>query len=166
MPNHLSILGIVHTIISILAIIAGFVALFQQGVIDPRSKTGQWYVILTLLTCVTGFPIMRTGHFGPAHALSILVTFLLLVALFSRKWFGKAGVYSETILMSATFFLSFIPAVNESFTRLPLDHPVAADPSAPIIKMSIMILLGIYVAGVSVQVWKIRRSRVRAAFSR
>ena len=165
MPNHLSILGIVHTAISILAIIAGLIALFQKGVIDPRSKTGLWYVILTLATCVTGFPIMRTGHFGPAHTLSILVTLLLVVALFSRKWFGKPGVYSETILMSATFFLSFIPAVNESFTRLPIDHPVAADPSAPIIKMSIMVLLVLYVVGVTVQFWKIRRGRVRASYS-
>ena len=112
MPNHLSILGIVHTAISILAIIVGIVALFGGGLIDPRSTAGKWYVFLTVVTCVTGFPIMRTGHFGPAHALSILEIVLLAVACYSRKWFGKAGIYIETILMSGTLFLSFVPAVN------------------------------------------------------
>lgn len=37
-PNHLSILGIIHTIISVVALVLGLIALFKNGHIDPVSS--------------------------------------------------------------------------------------------------------------------------------
>lgn len=161
MPNHLSILGIIHTIISILAIIAAFVALAKQGVIDPKSTWGKYYVWLTVLTCVTGFPIMRTGHFGPAHALTIIVLVLLPIGVYAKsiKLFGKKAIYIQVIIMSFTLFLSFVPAVNESFTRLPISHPLAASQEDPLVKMGVMVVFVLFLAGVIYQVIALRGRR-------
>jgi len=62
MPNHLSIPGIIHTAISIIALFVAFYALYRDGQINPSNGHGRLYIWLTVITCVTGFPIMKTGH--------------------------------------------------------------------------------------------------------
>jgi len=161
MPNHLSFLGIVHTIISILALAAAFYALIAAGTVDPQSRAGRIYVWLTVLTCITAFPIMRTGHFGPAHVLGVLVLIVLAVAIFARQLriFGGLWLYFQTVLMSFTVFLSLVPAINESFTRLPVSHPLASGPGDPLIKQWLGILLVVFLL---FAVWQLFRLRTRA----
>lgn len=161
MPNHLSVLGIIHTAISIIAVFAGIWALIKDGVIEPKSVPGKWYVILTILTCVTGFPIMRTGHLGPAHTLTIIVLALLPIGIYAKslRFLGKKWVYVQIIVMSATLFLSFVPAVNESLTRLPISHPLAASPDDPLVKMSLLVVFVLFFAGTLYQVLKLRVRR-------
>lgn len=161
MPNHLSNLGIFHTIISILALIAGIVALFRDGRIDPRNGLGKWYMILTVVTCITGFPIMKTGHFGPAHVDGVIVLILLILAFFAHSiWKSPAGVVkAETILLSVTLFLSFVPAITETLTRLPLSQPIAANQDASIVQMSNGAAALIFVVIIIYQVRKLRKLR-------
>jgi Ca2+/Na+ antiporter len=161
MPNHLSVLGIIHTAISILAIFAGIIALIKEGVIKPKSTFGKWYVILTVLTCITGFPIMRTGHLGPAHTLTIMVLVLLPLGIYAKQLrvFGKKWQYVQIIIMSATLFLSFVPAVNESFTRLPTSQPLASSPNDPSVKMGLLVIFVLFLTGVIYQVLVLRARR-------
>ncbi|MDB5088856.1 MAG: hypothetical protein JWR09_2850, partial [Mucilaginibacter sp.] len=58
MPNHLSILGIIHTAISILAIFSALYALLRDGKISPSNGRGKLYILLTVITCITSLPIM------------------------------------------------------------------------------------------------------------
>src|SRR5437868_11945248 len=106
-PNHLSILGIIHTAISILAILAALWALFRSGKIDPASGPGKWYIWLTVLTCITGLPIMRFGHLTAGHYLAIIILILLPVGIFARRLriLGKLGEYIQVFIMSTTLFL-------------------------------------------------------------
>src|SRR5580700_2521380 len=111
MPNHLSVLGIIHTAISILAILAGLFALIRDGRIEPANGRGKWYIFLTVVTCLTGLPIMRFGHPTPGHYLAVIILVLLLPAIFARRLFGKIGEFVQVVGMSATLFLSCIPAI-------------------------------------------------------
>src|ERR1700742_4569514 len=126
MPNHLSILGIIHTVISVFALIVAIICLFKEGMINPRSPLGKTYIFLTVVTCLTGFPIMKTGHFTPGHYLAILLLVLLLLAVYAPRLplIGKSPDYFQLVVMTMTLFLSFIPAINETLTRLPISHPV------------------------------------------
>jgi len=155
-PNHLSALGIIHTAISILALIAGLLALFNYGKIEPTLRWGQYYIWLTVITCITGFPIMRFGHPTPGHYLGIIILVLLPIGLFAPRFFGKAGILVQTIVLSTTLFLSFIPAIVESLTRLPMSGPIASSPGDPIIQKAQLVLLVIYLAGVIYQLVKLR----------
>ena len=159
MSNHLSILGIIHTAISIFALLAAFYALFVDGRIDPKSQAGKIYIILTVITCLTSFPIMKTGHPTPGHAIAVMVLLLLLVANYTAGLFKSAFAYVQTAAMSATLFLSMIPAVNETLTRLPASHPFAASPDAPLVKMGVMVVFLLFVVGVIYQIIKIRSYR-------
>jgi len=157
MPNHLSILGIIHTAISVIALLAGLAALFKTGRIDPRNTIGQWYVLLTVITCITGFPIMKTGHLTGGHYLGIIILVLLPPGIYARRIFGKAAGYIQLFIMSATLFLSMIPAVIETLTRLPISHPLAASPADPLIQNVLPAVLVLYLAGVSYQIVKYRK---------
>lgn len=154
MPNPLSTIGIIHTVISVVAIIAAFVAISQTGRIDPRSSSGRWYVIGTILSCLTSFGVMKTGHLSPAHSLSVLVLLILPPALYARRLFGSRGPNIETILMSATLFFSFIPAITETLTRVPLSRPIAENQDAPILKMCYLVLLLLFAIGLFLQLRK------------
>jgi hypothetical protein len=160
-PNHLSYLGIIHTAISILAILAGLYALFLSGKIDPGSKMGKWYIWLTVLTCLTGLPIMKLGHPTAGHYLAIIILVLLPIAIFARqlKIFGKLADYVQVTIMSATLFFSFIPAIVESLTRLPISNPIADGPNDPLLQKFLSGLALIYLIGVVYQIVKLRATR-------
>ncbi|MCR8561161.1 hypothetical protein KXD93_26115 [Mucilaginibacter sp. BJC16-A38] len=153
MPNHLSILGIIHTAISILAIFAALYALFIDGKISPANNRGKLYVLLTAITCVTGFPIMRFGHPTAGHTLGIVILVILPIAYFitSLKFLGRSAIYLQVFLMSFTLFLSCIPAVVETLTRLPINGPIASGPNDPIIQKGLLTLVILFTVGVIYQ---------------
>jgi hypothetical protein len=162
-PNHLSVLGIIHTIISVIALILGLTSLFKTGRIDPASSWGRGYMWLTVITCITGFPIMKTGHLTGGHYLGLLIIVLLPIGIYAHRIFGKAANYVQTVVMSTTLFLSFIPAIIETLTRLPMSHPLAWGPADPIIQKAISALLLVYVIGILYQVMKLRAVKKVAA---
>src|ERR1700754_70383 len=109
-PNHLSILGIIHTAISVIALFVAFYALYRSVKLDPATGPGKWYILLTVVTCVTGFPIMKTGHFTPGHYVAIIVLVLLPLGVYARQLriFGKLADYMQVVFLSTTLFLSLI----------------------------------------------------------
>lgn len=157
MPNHLSVLGIIHTAISIIALLVAWYALYRSGKIDPATGPGKLYVLLTIVTCVTGFPIMKTGHLTAGHFTAIIILVLLPFGVYAYRIFGKAAKYVQVIIMSTTLFLSMVPAIVETLTRLPISSPVATGPNDPIIQNSLLILFILYVGGVIYQVIKIKK---------
>jgi hypothetical protein len=163
-PNNLSVLGIIHTAISVLALIAGLVSMFSYGKIDMTKQSGRLFILLTIFTCVTGFPIMRFGHPTPGHYLGVILLIILPIGIYAKQLriFGKLADYVQLILLSTTFFFSFIPAINETLTRLPLSSPIASGPDDPIIKTATMILMVIFIVTVLFQVIKLKKLKKSA----
>src|SRR5678816_1040340 len=92
-------LGVIHTAISLIAVIAGLMALFRDKEISPRNTLGKVYVIATIVTCLTGFGIFQHGGFGKPHVLGIITLVVLGVAYVAgyTKLFGRASPYIETV---------------------------------------------------------------------
>jgi hypothetical protein len=160
MPNHLSTLGIIHTAISILALIAGFIALFRDGKIKPAGTAGKWYVILTVLTCLTAYGLLKNGKITPGIVLATVVLILLLIGGYAHRFFGASGEKVQVICMSMSLMLSFIPAITESLTRLPISSPIAASPDTPVVEMCYLGLLIVFVIGLTYQLRKLRKHKV------
>src|SRR5262245_32504988 len=125
--------GAFHTVIAIVAVIAGLVALVRYVEISPRSLAGKIYIAATILTCLTGFGIFHHGGFGKPHVLGIITLVVLGVAIAAARsdLFGRFSRYVATVCFSMTFFFHMIPTVNETATRFPLGAPLAADAEAP-----------------------------------
>jgi hypothetical protein len=158
MPNHLSILGIFHTAISVLALLIAFYALYHKGRINPDYDAGRLYSIFTVIGCLTSLPIMKTGHPTPGHFVAVIILIMLPVAIYARsiRIFRRNADYVQTVLMTTTLFLSLIPAVIETLTRLPPYDPIASGPDSFIVKVILLILFILYVTGVTYQVSKIK----------
>ncbi|NNU34817.1 hypothetical protein HK413_13525 [Mucilaginibacter sp. S1162] len=161
MPNHLSLLGIIHTAISILALFTGFYCLLRDGKIAPLTDNGKLYILLTIITCLTSFPIMKTGHFTGAHGLGVMVLALLPVGIYIKavKPLTKTADYVQVFVMSATLFLSCIPAIVETLTRVPISRPIATGPNDPIIQTCLGILTLTFLVGVAYQLYKLKKSK-------
>jgi len=160
-PNHLSLLGIIHTAISILAIVFAIAALIRYGKINPADLPGKLYIILTVLTCLTALPIMKLGHPTGGHFLALIILVLIPVGLYAKSipLLKKQSDYVQIIAMSTTLFLSMIPTTVETLTRVPISHPLAYGPTAPIIPLCLAIFLVLYIAGTSYQILKSRKNK-------
>ncbi|MEO6850541.1 MAG: hypothetical protein ABI166_07920 [Mucilaginibacter sp.] len=159
MPNHLSVLGIIHTAISVIALITGIVALFRDGKIDPGNTTGKSYILLTVITCLTSLPIMKTGHLTTAHYVAVVILVLLPIGMYAGRIFGRAAAYIQMIVMSTTLFLSSIPAIVETLTRLPISKPIANGANDPLIQKALSCLALIYFTGVLYQLFILKTKK-------
>jgi len=153
----LTTLGIIHTAISLVALAAGIVALIRYKEIPPKSIVGMLYIWTTVLTCLTGFPIMQHGGFGKPHVLGIITLVVLAAAaLAGRSKFGSASRYVEVVSYSATFFFHWIPTVVETTTRLPVGAPLITNRDGPELQAATGVLFLLFLIGATLQVLRIR----------
>lgn len=162
----LSPLGIFHTIVGVAAIVAGLIGIVRAGKIDLDRLTGKTYFYCTLVTSLTALGIYKHGGFNPGHGLSIIVILLLSAAYFlhSRRKGNNRSRYFENFFLSFSFFLSWVPTVNETLTRVPVGHPLAKDITDPLIGKTLAFILVLFVVGSILQFrrqWKVNKSAGR-----
>lgn len=161
MPNPLSILGIAHTAISLVPVVAGLYSFAQYRAIKPGTRSGQVYLGGLLVAVLTAFGLSSTGGFNPGHALGILA--LLAVAgslLIPRLSFlGWTRPYLATFGLSFSFFLTLVPGINETLTRLPAGQPLATGPDHPLVQSTLLAWVVIFLAGFAFQAWSIRTQK-------
>jgi hypothetical protein len=121
-------LGTVHTAISLIALVVGFVALARHREISTRTRSGVVFVAGTVLSCLTGFGIFRHGRFGNPHLLAIV-----------------------------TFFFHFIPGTVETLLRLPAGAPYLSNPDDPKAQPIVGVFFLLFVFGATLQVLRLRR---------
>ena len=104
---------------------------------------------------------MKTGQFTTAHYVAVVILILIPLGVYVRslRIFGKLADYVQVIFLSTTLFLSCIPAIVETLTRLPISHPIAEGPNAPIIQNGLSALALLYLVGVIYQLFKLRKQR-------
>ena len=152
-------LGIVHTLIALIAVGTGAFLLIRQGRISPAGLAGKIYVFATIVACITALAIYQHGGFGKGHVLAILTLVVLGVATAAgRGMFGGVSKAVETVSYSATFLFHWIPGVSEATTRLPLCSPLMNGPEDPALKTILGVLFVLFVVGSVLQVRSLRKS--------
>ena len=150
-------LGAVHTLISLVALAAGVIALIRLREIPASHPLGRLYIWATVLSCLTGFGIFQHGGFGKPHALGIIT--LVALAVGALAGYGRLGAksrYIEAVAYSASFLFHWIPAFTETLTRLPLGAPLLPNAEAPELKAITAVLGALYVVGVTLQIKRLR----------
>lgn len=155
----LSNLGIFHTVIGVIAIVAAVVSFVRYGKIKLEHATGKLYLYGTVITSLTALGISRHGGFNPGHVLSIVVLILVITAWFlaHKKKGNNTARYFENFLLSFSFFISLLPTVNETFTRIPIGHPLAKDINDPLIARTLLVLFVLFLTGSVYQVIRQRK---------
>ncbi len=159
--SSLSTLGIVHTALSLVALLSGFIALARYKQVRTDDRLGQTYLFTTFLTAATGLGLFAHGGFGPPHVLSLLTIAAIALGLLAgaSTLFGAAAPYVQAVCFSTTFFFHLIPGFTETLTRLPPSSPVLASAEAPVLKLIALVLLLGLVAGLFFQLRWLRRQR-------
>ncbi len=160
---NLTAFGAFHTAISLLAVLAGILALVRHCEITTRTGLGLWYVRLTAATCITGLVIFRHGGFGPPHVLAILTLVVLAITYILERVAIPTGPARYLVVLgnSLTLFFHLVPALNEAGTRLPLGNPVFTGPDDPILQKFVAAGFAVYLVGAALQFWRLRRNAAR-----
>ena len=152
-------LGIVHTLISLVAVGAAIVALTRDRQLVLGNRVGRVYVVTTVLTCLTGLPIFQRGGFGPPHVLAIVTLVVLGVVWLAARTptFGSWSRYVEVIGLSLTVFFHWIPGVTETSSRLPRSAPLTTGPDDPRVQATVGVGFVLFLVGAFLQWRRLRR---------
>ena len=159
MPEMI-LLGWIHTLIAIVALLAGFYTLAVHKVIKTDTTTGRVYLLCTLLAAVTALMIYQHGAFGPAHALAVLTLLALAAGMLVTKIPLMAGIarYFQAFCFSATLLFHMIPAITDGLLRLPIGDPFLSNPEDPILRGFYLLFVGIFAVGCIFQFRWIKRN--------
>ncbi|MPS64820.1 MAG: hypothetical protein DI622_12115 [Chryseobacterium sp.] len=155
----LSNLGIFHTVIGIVAIISAIISLIKSGKINLDTLAGKVYFYFTLISSLTALGLSSVKGVNPGHILALLIVILISVAyiLYVRKKGNNGYRLIENFFLSFSFFLSLIPTVNETLSRVPVGNPIASGPKDPIIGTTILFILVLFIIGSILQFRKQKR---------
>jgi len=138
----LSTFTTVHVIISLIAIVSGFIVLF--GLFGSQRMPGMTalFLITTILTSVTGF-LFPFEKLLPSHMvgiISLIVLAMACIALYVMKLAGPwRWIYTLTALIA--LYLNVFVLVIQSFLKIRPLHALA--PSVPPSEPPFAILQGI-----------------------
>jgi hypothetical protein len=137
----------IHTVISLFALLFGFLALFELlGVGMPPLVTPA-FVLLAFLTSATGFLFPFSGVL-PSHIVGVLALVILAVAMFARygrhlagawRWIYAAG------MVASLYFLVFV-GVAQTFNKVAYFHALAPTQAEPPFAVAQAIVLVIFIA--------------------
>jgi uncharacterized membrane protein len=137
-------------------LVSGVYTLVKNKEISPKARSGQVYLIATFITAVSALVIFKHGGFGVAHSLAVMTLIALGVGTLAatRNLFGKLSRHMQAASYSATLLFHSIPAVTDGLMRLPVDSPILTSIEDPILKALYLVLLVLYLVGVSSQfIW-------------
>ncbi len=129
-PTHLFLQ--IHVALSLIALVAGLIVLY--GLLKGRAFGG-WtalFLVTTILTSVTGFPLPPFG-LDPPRMVGILSLVLLVVAVAGYSLFHLAGAWRWIYIVTAmaALYLDAFVGVIQAFAKIPPLHELAPTQSEP-----------------------------------
>jgi uncharacterized membrane protein len=143
----LSPIGILHTIIGIIALISGFIILWQSKRMSYVPWLGKVYLITTFITAATSLTIFKHGSFNPAHALAILTILAVFAGIILEKTFlfKSWNKYFVNLCYSSTLLFHLIPTATEIMTRFPMQHPLVNSLKDPLLLKTFLAIFIVFV---------------------
>jgi hypothetical protein len=146
----MSTFTLVHVVISLIALVSGFVAVY--GLLTSRQLEG-WtliYLVTIVATSVTGF-FLPADRFLPSHAVGIISLVILAAAIAGRYVFHLAGawrwIYAAGLV--AALYLNAFVGVVQAFQKISALHALAPTQSEPPFAIvQVVVLVAFVVVGI------------------
>jgi hypothetical protein len=143
-PTHLFLQ--IHVAISLVALVAGLIALY--GWLSGKVSNG-WtalFLVLIILTSVTGFPLPPFG-LDPPRMVGILSLILLAIAVLAIYVFRVSGPWRWIFIVTAmtALYLDAFVGVIQAFNKLSFLHELAPNGSEPPFVIVQVVVLVIFV---------------------
>jgi hypothetical protein len=140
----------IHVVLSLIGIATGLVVLY--GLVTGKLLGG-WtalFLVTTILTGVTGFPLPPFG-LDPARIVGIILLVLLAVAIIALYAFRLAGAWRwvYAIAAVAALYLNCFVGVVQAFQKISALHALAPTQSEPpFVIAQVAVLAALVVLGV------------------
>lgn len=153
MPHPISTLGILHTAVSLVPVVAGLYGFVRHRKIDPATRAGKLYLIGLVLSVITSFGVSSTGGLNPGHAFGVVILLVAFGGVLANRlaFLGRLRPYLSAFGLSFSFLLSLVPGTNETLTRIPPSHPLADAPLSPLVLHTLLVWFGFFVVGYAAQ---------------
>ncbi len=142
----LSTFTTVHVIISLVGIGAGLIVLF--GMLSSKRLDGltALFLLMTVLTSVTGFMFPFT-HLTPGHKVGFISLVVLLIAILARYSFHMVGKWRWIYVVTAIIaeYLNVFVLVVQSFEKVPALHAMAPTGSEPPFLIAQLVVMAIFI---------------------
>lgn len=142
----LATLTFIHTALSFLALITGFLVLPGLLGRQARAIMTPLFLFFAVATSVTGFLFPFNGVL-PSHVTGLIALAVLAVALFALYGAHLSGswrwIYAATAVASI-YFLVFV-GVAQAFAKIPLFRDAAPTQSEPPFLIAQLVVLAIFI---------------------
>ena len=154
---------LLHVIISLIAIAAGFVVVFGMIGANPLPRLNTLFLVFTALTSITGFLFPFKG-ITPGIVVGILSMIVLLLAAVARYQGHLAGGWRGTYVITAmlALYFNFFALIAQSFEKVPALKALAPTQSEGPFKIAQLLALLLFVL---LTVLAFRRFRLSPAMS-
>jgi hypothetical protein len=139
-----------HVVLSLIGIVSGFVVLY--GLLTGKLLGG-WtalFLVTTILTGVTGFPLPPFG-LDPPRIVGIILLVLLAAAVIALYAFRLAGAWRWIFVITAvaSLYLNCFVAVVQAFQKVAFVRALAPTQSEPpFVIAQVALLVALVVSGV------------------
>lgn len=142
-----AVFTLLHVIISMVGIGAGFIAIFGMTGARLLSRWTALFLVTTVLTSVTGFLFPFNGV-TPGIVLGVLSMVMLLLAVVALYGQKLSGVWRGTYVITACLALYFNVFVlfAQLFAKVPALKAIAPTQSSPAFGLTQLIVLAVFVA--------------------
>ena len=140
----------IHVGVSLVAIVSGLIALY--GLLSGKVLSG-WtalFLVTTILTSVTGFPLPPFG-WDPARTLGVILLVLTAAAVLALYVYHLAGAWRPIYVITAvaSLYLNCFVGVVQAFQKIPAIKALAPTQSEPpFLIAQVAVLVAFVVLGV------------------
>jgi hypothetical protein len=159
-------LTVFHTAISVLPIGLGMIAFARDGKIDPKTRLGKLYLATMMIGSVSSFGFIPALGFTPGQVFTLITLSLLFAGTFTLRGHVRGPGYIQTIGLSASYFMLMIFATTETLKRFPINHPFASGPTDPSLIPVRLMLLVLFVTGITYQAIRVHSANRLFALKR
>ena len=141
----LQIYTIIHTLISLVAIVTGFVVLF--GLLGSKRLDAwtKWFLITAVATTVTGFFFPFHG-LTPAFTLGIISAVVLAATIYARYPKNLTGPWRWIYVIGAviSFYFNVFVLIVQLFEKVPALHAMAPTQTEQPFKLTQLVVLAFF----------------------
>lgn len=137
----------VHTILSLIALVAGVIVLLDMLKSKMSSATTAIYLVTAHATNITGF-MLPADRILPSHIFGVISTIALVIACIALYAKHLAGSWRRIYVITATlgvYLLAFV-TVAQAFLKVVALQPLAPTQSEPPFAIAQLVVLVIFVA--------------------
>jgi hypothetical protein len=136
----------IHVIISLAAILAGFIVVF--GMLR-NQHSGLWaaiYLVLIALTSLTGYPTPPLG-WDPARTIGTISLVVIVMAIAALYVFHLTGIWRGVYVATAiaALYLDCFVGCVQAFAKIAPLHALAPTQSSPAFAVAQLVVLAIFV---------------------